>query len=144
MADFLTDARDRSPATLRPVRTQQKLTVVPSSNELSALAGLDADDIKKRFSLDLPEYLDDRNTLVYKETFGSMTANQRRSTVEAYDTLIDRAKKFNWEEYISRISAGDSLSAVEQAHMEIIKRMFENRISKLVIKKQQIIKLLGI
>lgn len=144
MSDFLTDARDRSPATLRPVRTQQKLTVVPSGNELSALAGLSKEDIAKRFKLDLPEYLDGRNSRIYRDRFGSLSVRDRNELLGIYDTLIERAKKFNWDEYASRLSADGNLSAAEQSHLDILKKLFTSRLSRLVSGKQQTVKLLGI
>ena len=144
MADFLTDARDRSPATLRPVRTQQKLTIVPSGNELSGLSGLSAEDIKKRFNIDLPTYIENRNSKIYKDRFSALSAKQRNELLDVYDTLIDRAKKFKWDEYASRLSADGNLSPAEQAHLDILKKLFTSRLDRLMSGKQQTIKLLGI
>lgn len=144
MSDFLADARDRSPATLRPVRTQSGTTVIPSSNELSALAGLDAAEIKKRFDLDLPDYLEGRNGLVYRNSFGRMSAKDRTEAIAVYDTLIARAKKFNWEEYISRVSADGELSTAEKKHLDILRKLFDSRLTKLISKKKETIRLLGI
>jgi hypothetical protein len=144
MSDFLTDARDRSPATLRPVRTQQKLTVVPSGNELSALAGLTQEEIKTRFTLDLPSYFTDRNGKIYKNRFGASSAQERNELLGIYDTLIERAKKFNWAEYSSRLAADGKLSNAEQIHLDILKKLYDSRLGKLVSGKQQTIKLLGI
>ena len=144
MSDFLTDARDRSPATLRPVRTASGTTVIPSSNELSALAGLDAAEIKKRFDLDLPDYLEGRNGMIYRDSFGRMTAKQRTDATNVYDTLIERAKKFNWEEYASRISADGELSTAEKKHLDIIKKLYDSRLEKLVARKKETLRLLGI
>lgn len=144
VSDFLTDARDRSPATLRPVRTTSGTTVVPSSNELSALAGLDAEEIKKRFDLDLPEYLEGRNGMIYRDAFGKMSAKQRSDASNIYDTLIERAKKFNWDEYISRISADGQLSKGEQKHLDIIKKLYASRLEKLASLKKEALRLLGI
>jgi hypothetical protein len=144
MSDFLTDARDRSPATLRPVRTQQKLTVVPSANELSALAGLDAAEIAKRFKIDLPKYLQGRNAGVYSAGFSVMSASNRNELVAVYDTLITRAKAFKWEEYASRLSADGDLSDSEQKHLAIIKKLYESRLTQLISSKEKTVKLLGI
>ena len=143
-ADFLTDARDRSPATLRPVKTQQKLTVVPSGNELSALAGLDKAEIAKRFNLDLPDYMNDRSMRIYRDRFGASSPSEQNELVNIYDTLIDRAKKFNWTEYGSRLSSDGELSSAEQTHLDILKKLYDLRLSKLVSGKQQTIKLLGL
>jgi hypothetical protein len=144
MADYLTDARDRSPATLRPVRTQQKLIVVPSGNELSALSGLSAEDIAERFKIDLPTYIENRSSKIYKDRFGSLSPKERNELLGIYDTLIDRAQKFKWDEYASRLSADGNLSRSEQAHLEILKKLFTLRLDRLVRGKQQTIKLLGI
>lgn len=144
MSDFLADARDRSPATLRPVRTQSGTAVIPSSNELSALAGLDAAEIQKRFDIDLPEYLQGRNGMIYRNSFGRMSARERAEATSVYDTLIERARKFKWQEYISRISADGNLSTAEKKHLDILRKLYESRLEKLVSKKKETIRLLGI
>lgn len=144
MSDFLTDARDRSPATLRPVRTQDKLTVVPSSNELSALSGLSSEEIQQRFNLDLPSYLNNRQAGVFKDRFSKITPSERNQLVSIYDTLIDRAKKFKWDEYASRLSADGNLSQAEQTHLEILQKLYSKRLEMLVSKKKETIQLLGI
>lgn len=144
MADFLADAKDRSPATLQPVKTQQKLTVVPSSNEISALAGLSAADIDKRFKIDLPSYMEGRGTSVYKQRFADLSPKERNEVIAVYDTLINRAKGFKWEEYASRLSADGVLSEAEQKHLNILKKLYDSRLSKLIDGKEQTVKLLGI
>ena len=144
MADFLSDARDRSPATLRPVRTQQKLTVVPSANELSSLAGLDSEEIAERFKLDISDYLDNRQAGIFRSRFANLSSSQRNQLVGIYDSLIDRAKKFNWSEYASRMSADGKLSKVEQAHLDILKKLYGQRLEALIKQKKQTIQLLGI
>ena len=144
MSDFLTDARDRSPATLRPTRTQSGTTIIPSSNELSALAGLDAKDIKERFDIDLPDYLEGRDSLIYRSAFGKMSAKDRTEVIALYGTLIERAKKFKWDDYISRISSDGELSNAEKIHLDILRKLFENRLTRLISKKKETIRLLGI
>jgi rubrerythrin len=82
--------------------------------------------------------------MIYRDSFGRMTAKQRTDATSVYDTLIERAKKFNWSEYASRISADGNLSIAEQKHLDILKRLYETRLNKLTSRKKEALRLLGI
>lgn len=144
VADWLTDVQGRSPATLAQIKKGDKTVVIPSGNELSAGAGLDAAELKKRRNLDLPDYLSSRQTNVYRKAFENSTAAQREAIAKRYDELIQRALKFNWEEFSSRIAADGNLSQVEKAHVEIVKSIYQERLNRLRKGKRQFLQLLGL
>ena len=144
IADFLTDRRDRSPATLLPVRDGARITVVPSSNELSNLAGLSAADIQKRFNVDFPEYLTERGARVYNETFITSTESERKMLASLVDDLFKKIDQFNWDEYVSRLSVDGNLSDGEKRHLEMVKKLFISRRDNLKRQKQTFNKLVGI
>ena len=144
ITDFITDRRDRSPATLLPARDGARITVVPSSNELSNAAGLSAADIAKRFKIDLPEYMDERGSRLYVDTFGSASESERKMLASLVDDLFKKIEAFNWDEYVSRLSLDGNLSDGEKRHLEIVKKIFGSRKDALQKQKTQFNKLVGI
>ena len=144
ITDFMTDRRDRSPATLIPVRDGSRVTVIPSSNELSNAAGLSAADIAKRFKIDLPEYMDERGARLYVDTFSSASESERKMLASLVDDLFKKLEAFNWDEYVSRLSIDGNLSDGEKRHLEIIKKIFSSRKDAIQKQKTTFNKLVGI
>jgi hypothetical protein len=144
IADYLTDRRDRSPATLSAVRDGSRITVIPSSNELSNMAGLTAAEIARRFKIDLPNYLDERGARVYKDSFGSLSESERKMLASLVDDLFKKVDAFNWDEYVSRLTADGMLSDAEKRHLEMVKRLFTTRRDTLKKQNTQFNKLIGI
>jgi hypothetical protein len=144
IADFLTDRRGRSPATLTPVRDGSRITVLPSSNELSNMAGLTAAEIARRFKIDLPDYMDERGSRFYKQSLGSSSESERKMLASLVDDIFKKIDAFNWDEYLSRLSIDGMLSDAEKRHLEIVKRLFTTRRETLKKQKLQFNKLIGI
>ena len=144
IADYLTDRRDRSPATLAAVRDGSRITVMPSSNELSNMAGLSAADIERRFKLDLPDYLDERGSRIYKQSLGASSESERKMLASLVDDLFKKLDAFNWDEYVSRLSADGMLSDAEKRHLEMVKRLFTTRRDTLKKENARFNKLVGI
>lgn len=144
ITDFVTDRRDRSPATLAPARDGSRVTVIPSSNELSNAAGLSAADIAKRFKIDLPEYMDGRGARLYVDTFSSASVSERKMLASLVDDLFEKLETFNWDEYVSRLSIDGNLSDSEKRHLEIVKKIFSSRKDALQKQKTTFNKLVGI
>ena len=144
MSDFVSDKRGRSPATITPVRSGAKLTVVPTSNELSLGAGLTSAEINVRYKLDLPSYLTARETATYKKAYDGISEEARKVLSRLYDNILNRAEKFKWDEYISRLTADGELSPAEKSHILIVRKIYDNRLKALKSNKSQFLSLLGI
>ena len=144
IADYLTDRRDRSPATLAAVRDGSRVTVMPSSNELSNMAGLSVADIERRFKLDLPDYLDERGARIYKQSLSASSDSERKMLASLVDDLFKKIDAFNWDEYVSRLTADGMLSDAEKGHLEMVKRLFTTRRDTLKKQNTQFNKLVGI
>lgn len=143
VADWLTDVRDRSPATMTPVKKASKTTIIPSGNEISAGAGINAAELKKRRDLDLPDYLNSRQTNVYSQAFGDLAEAQRDAIIKHFDDLIARALKFNWDEFTVRAQLDGNLSDGEKSHLGIVRAIYEKRLERLRKSKKQFLQLLG-
>lgn len=144
VTDYLLDNRRRSPATLRPAVSGNTTTVIPSGNELSSLAGLTKTEIQRRFNIDLPEYLDNRGASMYKDELTDISVVQQQAITRMYDTMLERARAFKWDEYISRLKADGNLSEAETLHLSIVKDLFSERLDRLVKNKTAILRAFGI
>lgn len=144
LTDYLTDRRDRSPATLSPARDGSRLILMPSSNERSNMAGLSKEDIERRFKLDLPDYMDERGARIFKQSLSGSTENERKMLASLVDDLLKKLSTFNWDEYMSRLVAGGNLSDAERNHLSIIKKLYTGRLENLTRQKVQFNKLVGI
>ena len=143
VSDFLLDARDRSPANLTPTKIGDDLTVIPSSNDLSAGAGLSASELNKRRAFDLPDYWTARQRRVFGAGFTD-SEKVREALVQHLQNLIERAKKFNWNEYSSRFASDGQLSDAEKTHLTVIKKIFDARLATLAKSKESFLNTLGI
>ena len=143
VADWVADVQGRSPATLTPVKNGNKTTIIPSGNEIAAGAGLNEAELKKRRALDLPDYLNSRQTNVYKSAFDNLTSAQKEALSKHYDSLIERALKFNWDEFSTRLAVDGNLSDAEKAHITIVQSIYETRVERLRKAKRQFLQLLG-
>ena len=142
VVDLLTDRRDRSPASLVPTTVNGKLTVVPSGNELSLMAGFkNAKD--KEFAIDMSK-IPGRVTELFSGKNGSLSETEKALNIKLLDDLIERAKNINWKEYISRLSSDSSLSSGEILHLSIIKDLFETRLKSLVAQKKNFLSIMGL
>ena len=143
-ADFLGDVRGRSPATLERIVAPNKTSLVPTTNQPSLLAGLKPEEIKPRLDMSVQDYFDGRATRIFRERFDNIQKPQRENLVKVYDTLLQQAQNFKWDEYLSSISADGHLSDDEQAHLKTVSKMYLKRVEELKNNKQQVLQLLGI
>ena len=131
VADWLVDNRDRSPGSLISGGKGAKSRLIPSSNPGSALSGLSGDELRKRRNLVLGEFLAQSLNATAAERYRSLVERQRKILADLYGDLLKRATDFNWDDYTSRLGLDGELSAGEEAHLELVKKLFENRLKQL-------------
>lgn len=68
----------------------------------------------------------------------------RRQILAVYEDLIQRARAFQWDSYITALKADGKLSKAEQRHMDIVKSLFEQRLDRLAKSKEAFASLLGL
>lgn len=143
MSDYLLDNRGRNPSNLSGIGSGEQRRLASSMNAPSALAGLSAAELKKRRSLDFPDYLvNDGKTLM-----GGMSQSQesfRRQILEIYEDLLQKARSFNWNSYIKNFKSDGKLSLAEERHLEIVKSIYQLRLDKLSKSKNSFSRLLGL
>lgn len=143
VSDYLSDVRKRNPSTIQGISTDNKIQAVVSMNAPSAFAGLSVDEIKKRRNIGPDEFMNSDGKAI-TDALAKRSEETRRQILAVYEALIQRARAFNWDSYISALRADGKLSSAEQRHMDIVKSIFELRLDRLATSKQAFTKLLGI
>lgn len=143
IADYLSDRRER-PAESMQRNPNGGTALIPTGNELSALAGLSREDIQKRFGLDAANLSKEFGGEPYANYFGNLSPQQRRLLTSLADDLIERAQKFRWDEYISKISADGRFSKEEQTWLKTVQRLYVSRLNNLRRSRKRFLDSLGI
>lgn len=130
ISDYLADTRNRNPGSLSGGEIANRRRAVSASNVPSALAGLNPDEIKRRFNLDLPDYLRFDGSFIGSDIQKRNEA-LRRQILSTYEALIERARQFEWDNYIKILRTDGNLSTSERRHVEIIRSLFDQRLRRL-------------
>lgn len=141
IADYLTDVRNRNPSSVIGAQSQNRMRASSSTYAPSSLVGLSADEIKRRYALSLPEYLRSDNSSLLRDIRRRNEA-VRRQILAIYESLLQRARQFDWDNYLARIKADGNLSKTEMRHLEIVRGLFEQRLSSLSKAKTEFSELL--
>jgi hypothetical protein len=142
-SDYLSDRTSRSADSIQR-NPNGGTMLIPTGNELSALAGLSKEDIQKRFGLDVAGLTKEYGGQPYANYFANLSPQQRRLLTSLADDLIERAQKFKWAEYISKISADGRFTKEEQTWLKTLERLYNSRLNNLRKSRKKFLATLGI
>lgn len=129
ISDALTDVRDRNPSNLFTVgESSQKRTFagpVPSSGG----AGLTREQLTARVEAPKLVVLNEIENSMYRAFFMRLRKEQRRRAAALLEEMLERARQFDMAEFYRRMAIDGKLSESERRHMEIVAKIFENRVS---------------
>lgn len=146
VADWLTDTRDRSPASVIGVRStenEDEVDVVAAVGPRSALIGLSAEELEERRNVGIETFFDE-TTKSYGQTFESAAEEQKAIILQVLDGLIARAKEFNWDEYREKLQVDGNISEAELAHLEIVQGIFTQRLEALENQRDLVATIMGL
>lgn len=130
VSDFLTDVRDRNPATIIGLQSGDTTRAIASSNVPSALSGLSQDELKKRRSMTLDNYLtSDGKTIV--ESLTKQSEDLRKQALSSLQEIIKQARAFKWDDYVQQLKIDGRISSAEENHLKIVRSIYENRLEQL-------------
>lgn len=144
VSDYLLDKQQRSPASLIGIRKGDTRGVMTSDNGDAVLAGLSSEELKRRRAMILGDYFKQSRNEQLAKRFNELRETQRRQLLKIYDGLLDRAAKFNFSEYVQRLSVDGGLSAGEKQHLDLVKALFEGRLETLRKSRKQFLQILGV
>jgi len=144
MSDYLVDHRGRTPNTTQIVTIGGRVYIRSADNKLTLLTGMPRSKASSRERMSVAEGLNSEQLEYYSSAFRKLTENQRRLVVAELDKLLDRLRKFSWEEYIGRLKLDGTLSKAELAHLDIIRSLVETRLGTLTSSKKRFLQLLSL
>jgi hypothetical protein len=146
VSDWLTDTRDRSPASVigvRPVDNDEDIDLVAAIGPMAALVGLDQKELEERRKLDVEGFFQSTKES-YGQDFSEATEDQRNILIEVLNSLIQRAEEFDWEEYFAKLAVDGKLSQNEEKHLSIVRALFDSRLQSLKDSRESVLAVLGI
>ena len=142
VADWLTDTRERTSGSLFTATVGEEAELIAGVGPLSALVGLDADELEARRNVGLEEFLAG-TTEKYGRKFADVDEQGREVVIRILDQLIARAEEFSWADYLEKLSVDGKLSEAEQQHLNIVRQVFDTRLTSLRDSRELILRIVG-
>ena len=142
ISDFLTDQRIRPSTSIYPITSGDETRAVLAQNTSSGLTDLSEIQITERMKARLREFYAGDLVPAYSDYYQQLKAEQRVIFIRFINQLIQRARSFNPRQTFDE-SRGYGVSTGERIHLNIITKLFENRLDVLSTQKQEIRSLLS-
>ena len=143
VSDYLVDVRDRNPSSLMVIESNDQQRAISTSNVPSGLTGLSAEELRRRRELDFPDYLKADGKSI-GNAIRKMSEENRQTALQRVRNSIEQARSFDWEQYVSTFKADGNLSPAEERHLEIVQKIFENRLERLESSFEQLSEIFGV
>jgi len=132
ISDLLSDVQNRNPGSVEIADSKGRTKLVPMTNDGAGLVNLSEISIRDRTEAALKDLLSPTNSQLYRKYFEELREAQRRQVIQFIATLIQRAREFNFTNFKSKLYNDGKLSAGEKIHLNIIEKMFSQRLNLLV------------
>lgn len=131
VSDMLTDVRERESQTIVAVELGDRLFGMSTVNIGAGLTGLSDIEITKRLKMRIDELLGSGAGAKYSDYYRKLKAEQQAQMRKIIQQLIQRARKFNFNQYRDRLSATGELTEGEKIHINILGKIIKRRIEAL-------------
>lgn len=132
ISDILTDVQNRNPGSIEIAESNKKLKIVPTTNDGAGLIELSKISISERTEQSIKDFLTGVNQQIYKKYYEELKAQQRAHAFQFLATLIQRARQFSFANFKSRLYSDSKLSSGEKIHLNILEKLYDNRLQQLV------------
>lgn len=143
VADLVTDQRVRTPDSVVAMRRGDRVVPMSAMNVSGSLMSLDSIEIAKRQKMKIEDLLSQSIMSEYSKYYQQLKSDQQAQMRKYISQLLARAKKFNLSQYRTRLSNDGKLSDGEKIHVEIIAKLFKQRVEQLSNSGQSIREALG-
>lgn len=131
IADLLTDTRDRNPSNLFTVGESSQKRTFAGPVASSGGAGLTKTQLEERVNTPRVVLMSELENSFYRSYFMRLRKEQRRRAAALLEEMLDRARRFNMAEFYRRMAIDGKLTEAERRHMNIVAKIFENRLETL-------------
>lgn len=137
ISDYLTDQRERPMTSIYPVETDSGIKAIVANNNSSGLVDLSKIEITKRMKMSIEEYYESQLVPSYSDYYQSLKVEQRILFMKFLSQLISRARSFRINDFVDETS-DYGISTGERIHLNIINKLFTNRIETLNSQKEKL------
>lgn len=141
VSDFLTDQRDRPGSSIYPMVTSDGPVPMLAQNITSGLVELDKIDINKRINLRIDAYFKSAGIPDYSKYYTTLKGEQQITFRKSMDKLIKNARSFKLANLRKMLESG-GLSDGEKNHLNIVEKLYSNRLETLSNSKRTIVEIL--
>lgn len=131
VSDLLTDTRSRNVGNLLTLSSEAGPRLVALENTGAGLIDLSDIEITKRTNAAIGDMYRPSDSQLYKEYFAKLQKLQQNQFRQFIATLIRRARAFNFTDFRSRLYTDGKLSQGEKIHLNILEKLFNQRINNL-------------
>lgn len=128
VSDMLTDVRERDSQTIVAVELGDRTFGMSIANIGSGLTNLSDIEITKRTKMTIDELLGGGSGARYSEYYRQLKLEQQAQLRKFIANLLQRARKFNFNQYRDRLSTTGELTEGEKIHMEVLGKIIKQRI----------------
>lgn len=128
VADMLTDVRERRPESIVAVELGDRTFAMSIDNTGADLPNLSDIEITKRMKMSIEELIGGGSGLSYSEYYRRLRSAQQAQMRKLIANLLQRARKFNFDQYRDRLSITGELTDGEKIHMEVLGKIIKQRI----------------
>jgi hypothetical protein len=136
ISDLFTDVSNRNPGSVEIVDSKNRAKIVPMTNDGAGLVALSKISIRERTEAALKKLLEPENSRLYLQYFTELRKQQRAQVIQFIATLIQRAREFSFTNFKSKLYNDGKLSAGEKIHLNILEKMYNQRLNMLVAQSE--------
>jgi hypothetical protein len=120
------------------------MRAVSSINPGAGLPGMSQAEIRSRRQIDIATFFNKKQRAAYEQYFAKLQAAQRKKALALYQQLLDRAQDFDFARFKQGLVADGMLSDAEKIHLEIMNKIFTQRLNILKSSSGVLKKILGL
>lgn len=128
VSDMLTDVRERRPESIVAVDLGDRTFAVSVANLGAGLTDLSEIEIVKRTKMSIDDLISGGTGSRYSEYYRKLKAEQQAAMRRLIANLLQRARKFNFNQYRDRLNVTGELTDGEKIHMEVLGKIIKQRI----------------
>jgi len=131
VSDLVTDQRIRTSDSVVALRKGDRVVPMATTNVSGGLMALDKIEISKRQKMKVEDLLGSALMSEYSKYYRELRADQQSQMRRYISQLLARARKFSLSQYKSRLATDGKLSDGETIHIEILGKLFKQRVEQL-------------
>ena len=131
ISDWVTDQRLRDPGSIVGVSKDEATKLAVLSNSTSGLTALSDIEIAKRSKISADEFWDKKRAAQISAYAQALQELKRQQFIGIYQQLLQKARSFSVSGFKSKLYRDGALSEGEKIHLNIVLKIFNQRISTL-------------